>query len=202
MRISPLAVLLTLASLAAGPSRAEEITDTGWKISCDDAGCQIALGGYALWTTADSDPAALKILQSLPDISAVTITGALQNMGDASADIVLRKAQAAQNIHEGNLQALQGDWAPVGEDTPYFIRFVGLEMQEWVTGELGDSFALVAGESCADGTVHQGTVLSLYRLGDDPEADGCRVIEYIDAQTLSLRDVSGAWGVVDYRRVQ
>ncbi len=197
MRLLPFALLLALSS----PAFAEDINDTGWKISCDDAGCQIASGGFALWTTADSDPAALQALQSMPDMSAVNFLGTLQNMSDANADLTLAFAERADNIHEGNLQYIQGDWAPVGEETPYFVRFVGLQMQEWVTGELSAEFALTAGETCADGTAYNGTVLSMYRLGDDPEADGCRVIEYIDDATLSLRDVGGDSSVVEYSRV-
>ncbi len=196
MRLFSIALLLAVA----GPAYGEDINDTGWKISCDDAGCQIASGGFAMWTTADSDPAALAALQSLPDMSAVNFLGTLQNMGDSTADLTLAHAEHADNIHEGNLQFLQGDWRPVGEATPYFIRIVGMEWQEWTSDELTASFALTAGDACADGTVYQGTVLSLYRIGDDPAADGCWSIEYIDEKTLSLRDLSGDWGVVDYSK--
>lgn len=198
MRLMPFAVLIALS----GPVFAEDINDTGWKISCDDAGCQIASGGYALWTTADSDPAALQALQSLPDMSAVNFLGSLQNMGDSTADLVLAFAERGENINEGNLQFMQGDWKPVGEATPYFIRIVGMEYQEWANDEMGANFAMTAGDACADGTTHTGTVISLYRLGDDPDADGCWQVEYVDAQTLSMRDVAGDWGVVDYARVQ
>ncbi len=196
MRLMPFAVFIALA----GPVLAEDINDTGWKISCDDAGCQIASGGFALWTTPDSDPAALQALQSLPDMSAVNFLGTLQNMGDSTADLVLAFAEATDNINEGNLQFLQGDWRPVGEANPYFVRIVGMEWQEWQNDEMIANFAITAGDACADGTVYQGTVLSLYRIGDDPAADGCWSIEYIDEQTLSLRDLSGDWGVVDYSR--
>jgi hypothetical protein len=198
MRPMPFAVLIALS----GPVFAEDINDTGWKISCDDAGCQIASGGYALWTTADSDPAALQALQSLPDMSAVNFLGSLQNMGDSTADIVLAFAERGENINEGNLQFMQGDWKPVGEETPYFIRIIGMEYQEWTNDEMGANFAMTAGDACADGTTHTGTVISLYRLGDDPDADGCWQVEYVDENTLSMRDVSGDWGVVDYARVQ
>jgi hypothetical protein len=203
MRLSPFAVVMALVIPAlATPAFAEDINDTGWKISCDDAGCQIASGGFALWTTAGSDPAALQALQSLPDMSAVNFLGVLQNMGDSTADLVLAFAERADNINEGNLQVMQGDWKPVGEQTPYFIRIIGMEYQEWTNDEMGENFAMIAGDSCADGTAHTGTVISLYRLGDDPDADGCWQVEYVDAKTLSMRDVAGDFGVVDYTRIQ
>lgn len=197
MRFFSLALLFALSA----PALAEDINDTGWKISCDDAGCQIASGGYTLWTTSDSDPAALAALQSLPDMSGVNFLGTLQNMGDSTADLVLAYAEYADNINEGNLQYMQGDWAPDGEETPYFIRIVGMEYQEWSYGEMGANFAMVAGDSCADGTTHTGTVISLYRIGDDPDADGCWQVEYVDEDGLSMRDLSGDWNVVDYTRV-
>jgi hypothetical protein len=196
MRLLPIAILMALSA----PAFAEDINDTGWKISCDDAGCQIASGGYALWTTSDSDPAALEALQNLPDMSAVNFLGTLQNMGDSTADLTLAFAEHADNIHEGNLQFMQGDWTPVGEETPYFVRIIGMEYQEWASGELGASFAMTAGDACADGTTHTGTVISLYRIGDDPDADGCWQVEYVDEKTLSMRDVFGDWGVVEYTR--
>lgn len=197
MRLLPLAVLIALSA----PALAETMDDIGWKISCDDAGCQIASGGFALWTAQGSDPDALAALQDMPDVSAVSFTGELQNMGDSSAEIVLTRAERIDNIHEGNLQFMQGDWAPVGEDTPYFLRIIGLEYQEWAQDELGAQFAMVAGDTCADGTAHNGTILSLYRLGDDPDADGCWQVEYIDETTMVLRDLMGDWGAVEYSRV-
>jgi hypothetical protein len=202
VRINHFAILLSLISLPCGPVLADDINDTGWKISCDDAGCQIAAGGYALWTTSDSDPAALQALQSLPDMSAVNFLGTLQNMGDSTADVTLLFVERADNINEGNLQFMQGDWKPVGEGTPYFIRIIGMEFQEWASGEMAANFTMTAGDSCADGTAYQGTVISLYRLGDDPDADGCWSVEYVDEQSLSMRDLYGDWGVVDYDRVQ
>lgn len=200
MRLISLALLSAPFLALSNPACAEDINDTGWKISCDDAGCQIASGGFALWTTADSDPAAIEVLQNLPDMSAVNFLGTLQNMGDSTADLTLAFAEYADNINEGNIQAMQGDWTPVGEETPYFIRIIGLDYQEWQGDEMVASFAMTLGDSCADGTTHKGTVISLYRYGDDPAADGCWTVEYIDDTTLSMRDVGGDWGLVDYTR--
>lgn len=188
--------------VGTGAALAEDINDTGWKISCDDAGCQIASGGFALWTTADSDPAALQALQSLPDMSAVNFLGTLQNMGDSTADLVLAFAEQTDNVNEGNLQFMQGDWSPVDEGTPYFIRIIGMEWQEWVNDEMAANFAMTAGDTCADGTTPGGgTVINLYRLGDDPAADACWQIEGITEQDMQMRDFQGQAGQVMYRRV-
>jgi hypothetical protein len=188
--------------ISAGAALADPIDDTGYLISCDDAGCQIASGGFALWTTTESDPAALAALRGLPDLSAVSFSGDISNMTDANADLTLTKAAHIDDIQEGNLQAMQGDWAPVGEETPSFIRIVGLEWQEWAQGEMTASFAMTAGDSCADGIKPGGgTVINLYRLGDDPAADACWLLEGITQQDMQMRDFQGQAGQVMYRRV-
>lgn len=197
MRSLSFAMLFTLL---APPVFAEEISETGWKISCIELGCQIASGGYTLWTTPDSDQGAHAYLEGLPDVSAISFVGDLQNMGDSTADVTLFEVSKIDDKYEGNLQFMQGDWTILDEETPYVVRITGLEWQEWVNEEFSDSFNIVAGDTCADGTSYEGMVLSLYRLGDDPDAEGCWGIEYIDGQTLSLRDLWGDWGVIDYAR--
>lgn len=193
---------LSFLGLLVGPAWADPIEDTGYLISCDDAGCQIASGGFALWTTAQSDPAALAVLKALPSVSAVSFAGEISNMSDANADLTLTKAAHIDDINEGNLQFMQGDWSPVGEETPYFIRIVGLEWQEWTQDEMTAQFAMTAGDSCADGIKPGGgTVINLYRLGDDPDADACWLLEGITEQDMQLRDFQGQAGQVIYRRV-
>ena len=186
----------------AMPALADPIDDKGWLISCDDAGFRIDSGGFALWTTPQSDPAAIQALNALPSVSAISFAGDLTNMSDANADLTLTKAAHIDDPNEGNLQAMQGDWAPKGEEGQYFIRIVGLEWQEWQDGEMQANFAMTVGDTCATGiTPGGGTVISLYRMGDDPDPDGCWQIEAITEQDLDLRDFQGQAGQVDYRRV-
>ena len=192
----------TFFMIFAGAAWADPIDDTGYLISCDDAGCQIASGGFALWTTTQSDPAAIAVLQGLPSLSAVSFAGDISNMSDANADLTLAKAAHIDDRNEGNLQFMQGDWSPVGEETPYFIRIVGMEWQEWAQDEMTASFAMTAGDTCADGIVPgHGTVINLYPLGGDPAATGCWLIEGITEQDMQMRDFQGQAGQIMYRRV-
>ncbi len=191
-----------LLLVSAGAAWADPIDDTGYLISCDDAGCMVASSGFSLWLTPESDPKAMAVLQALPAISAVSFAGDVANMSDANADLTLTRAAHIDDVNEGNLQAMQGDWAPAKEDTPYFIRVVGLEWQEWANNEMTASFAMTAGDACADGiTPGGGTVINLYRLGDDPDADGCWLLEGITQQDMQMRDFQGQAGQVMYRRV-
>ena len=199
MTVKFLSAAMLLA--CALPALAEPMDGTGWLISCDDAGCRIDSGGFALWTTADSAPDAVAVLHGLADLSAVSFAGDLTNMSDANADLTLTKAAAVDDQNQGNLQLMQGDWAPKDEEGQYFIRIVGLEWQEWQDGGMQANFAMTVGDTCANGTTPgAGTVISLYRLGDDPDADGCWQIEGISEQDMDLRDFQGQAGQVAYRR--
>lgn len=192
----------------AGAASAEPIAEQGWLTACDiemsPPACLIEAGGYALMVEAGNGTPddVLSYLAGLPPVSAIWFEGTLSDMGDSTAALQVTLAQKVENIHEGNLQALQGDWAPDGEETPFQIRIGGLEWQEWQGDEQLDAFAMIPGDACGDGTSPgPGTVISLYRLGDDPEADGCWLLEYIDDSTMTLRDAQGDQGAVGFTRV-
>ena len=202
MNWAKLAVLL--AVLAPGAALADPIAEDGWLTACDPVSCLIETGGFALIVQAGqgTPEAVMAFLSGLPPVSAIRFEGEILNMGDSTAELVLTSAAPVDNIHEGNLQALQGDWAPVGEETPFEIRIFGLEWQEWQGDEQQGAFAMVVGDSCGNGIVPgAGTVISLYRLGDDPEDDGCWQVEYVDDRSLTLRDFKGDQGQVELARV-
>lgn len=200
--------LLALAVLAPGAVLAEPIAEEGWLTACDldttPGGCLIEAGGFALLVQEGqgTPDEVITYLAGLPPVSAIRFEGEILNMGDSTADLVLISAAQVENIHEGNLQALQGDWTPEGAETPFQIRVLGLEWQEWQGDEQQAAFAMVVGETCGNGIVPgAGTVISLYRLGDDPEDDGCWQVEYIDDRSLTLRDFKGDQGQVTFARV-
>lgn len=200
--------VVAAACLLPALAGADPISEDGWLTACDLEAtrgvCLIESGGFALFVqqglgTPDD---VITFLAGLPPVSAIHFEGEILNMGDSMADMVLTSATRVDNINEGNLQALQGDWSPVGEETPFQIRIFGLEWQEWQGDEQQDAFAMVVGDTCGNGIVPgAGTVISLYRLGDDPEDDGCWQLEYIDDQTLTLRDFKGDQGQVEFSRV-
>ena len=187
-----------------GLSLAEAIAEEGWLTACDQTGCLIEAGGFALIVQAGqgTPEAGMGFLSGLAPVSAIRFQGEILNMGDSTAELVLTSAERAENVNEGNLQALQGDWTPVGEETPFQIRIFGLEWQEWQGDEQQDAFAMVVGDTCGNGIMPgAGTVISLYRLGDDPEDDGCWQVEEIGDQSLILRDFKGDQGQVTFTRV-
>ena len=200
--------LIIAGLMAAGAARADPIAEDGWLTACDldatPAGCLIEAGGFALLVQEGqgTPDALITYLAGLPPVSAIRFEGEIVNMGDSTAELVLTSAARVDNINEGNLQALQGDWTPEGEETPFQIRIFGLEWQEWQGDEQQAAFAMVVGDTCGNGIVPgAGTVISLYRLGDDPEDDGCWQVEYIDDQSLTLRDFKGDQGQVSFTRV-
>ena len=135
-------------------------------------------------------------------LAAVSVRGTLSDMGDATATLALEAVgRRADDPYEGNLVALQGDWRPVGEDTPFTIGIYGMEWNEILLDEVQDRFMMSVGDACADGSVQKGMVVSLYRYGDDPGEDGCWLLEYVDDARLTLRDLRGGGGAVDFTRV-
>ena len=202
MTLKPLFAAAVLASAPLG-SNAEPLSDSGYVTGCTDAGCFIESRGFSLSVTDATTPSDLMtLLRSLPNVSAIAFDGEMTNMGDSSADLALTKVtKVADDLNEGNLQYMQGDWAPVGEETPFVIRISGLTWQEVVQDEPGDSFAIVASDACADGVVPGGMAINLYRLGDDPAADGCWQLEGITDTSMFLRDFQGDWGQIEYTRL-
>lgn len=207
MRFAPLVLL----AVTATPAFAEPVEDRGYLLGCGpdmagwgaEQGCVIAASGFYFLAAeaGGSDPAALQTLIDLPALSAVGFTGDLQSMGDVSGEVALTSVTPiADDMFEGNLRALQGDWEPVGEETPFFLRVSGMQWQEFVQDDAQGSFYFVVGNSCADGSEHQGMTISLYPLGGDPEAVACWLVEGITDNEMTLRNVGGDFGTVDYLR--
>jgi len=190
---------LCLAGLVPLSSAAQEpFEGKGYVIACGEEGCFVNASGFDLFVAQDQGAA---LLADLPMLSAVTVTGTLSEMGDSSAALALSGVErVVDDPYEGNLQALQGDWRPLGEDTPFVIGVYGMDWNEIILDEVQDRFMMSVGEACADGTVHRGMVVNLYRYGDDPGADGCWLLEYIDDARMTLRNVGGGGEVVDFVR--
>lgn len=205
MRASGLCVL----ALSASAAFAEPMEDRGYLIDCADeegaSACLIVSRGVNLlvFEEGGTSPEVFASLKAMPWLSALSFDGTLGEIGDSSADIVLTSAKAEpDDLYEGNLRAMQGQWAPEGEETPFFIDISGMDWTEVVQEELGDSFVMVLGEECGNGiTPGNGMVISLYRYGDDPEDDGCWRMEYIDDSTMELRDFKGEQGAVIFTRL-
>jgi hypothetical protein len=182
---------------------AETIEGTGWRTACNDAFCEIVSQGFILSVVdgGGTPPEIMRKLRRMADMTSVQIAGEISNMGDMTADLVLTSMQAADDVNEGNLQFMQGDWAPVGEEGHYFVRITGLYYQEWSDGEMSMNALMSVGDSCANGTQYRGTVISLYPVGGDPSEIACWGVDYVDEETLELRDYVGEWGLVEYARV-
>lgn len=193
-------VVLGLAGLAPLPALAEEpFEGRGYFVACGEEGCFLNAAGFDLFVGSDQGAG---LLADLPMLAAVAVRGSLSDIGDSSAALRLEAVErVADDLYEGNLQAMQGDWHPVGEANPFTIGIYGMDWTEMLMEEEQDRFMMSVGESCADGTVHQGMVISLYRYGDDPAADACWGMDYIDDGRMSLRDLSGDFGLVDFERV-
>lgn len=141
------------------------------------------------------------MLADLPMLTAVDVQGMLSDIGDSSATLSLMSVtRAVDDLYEGNLQSMQGDWRPLGEDNPFTIGIYGMDWTEFLMEEEQDRFMMAVGDACADGTTHRGMVINLYRYGDDPAADACWLLDYIDDGAMVLRDLSGDFGAVDFER--
>lgn len=76
-----------------------------------------------------------------------------------------------------------------------------MDWNEIVMDEVEARFMISVGTACADGTEYKGSVLNLYRYGDDPAADACWLLEYVDDRTLTLRNVGGGGEAVEFDRI-
>lgn len=197
VRLSVIVLGLSLAVPLSAVAQ-EPFEGTGYFITCGEEGCFLNAAGFDLFVAPDQGAA---LLADLPMLAAVEVTGTLSEMGDSSATLALEAVErVADDLYEGNLQALQGEWRPVGEENPFTIGIYGMEWNEIIMGEVQDRFMMSVGEACADGTVHPGMVISLYRYGDDPGADACWLLEYIDDGSMTLRNVGGDGGAVEFTR--
>ena len=189
-------VLGLLPALAFGQ---EVFEGRGYFIACGEEGCFLNASGFDLFVAADQGA---EMLTDLPMLAAVDVAGTLSDMGDSSAALsLISVTRAGDDLYEGNLQVMQGDWRPVGEANPFTIGIYGMDWTEFLMDEEQDRFMMSVGDACADGTVYQGMVINLYRYGDDPAADACWLMEYIDDRAMTLRDLSGDFGAVDFERV-
>jgi hypothetical protein len=186
---------------AGSPAPAQDWYEgPAYAVGCGEEGCFLNAAGYLLFAPLDgwSDS-----LGALPMPSAVEIAGTLSGMGDSSAEIVLeRVSRIEDDLYEGNLQAMQGNWVPVGEETPFHIAIHGLDWAEIQLEEVLDTFMISVGETCANGVAPGGMAISLYRYGDDPDADACWQLEYVDDASMTLRRVGDEGGSVDFERLQ
>lgn len=188
-----------LALVPVLTSGQEVFEGRGYFIACGDEGCFLNAAGLDLFV-ANVEGAGM--LADLPMLTAVDVQGILSDIGDSSATLSLMSvARAVDDPYEGNLQSMQGDWRPLGEDNPFTIGIYGMDWTEFLMEEEQDRFMMAVGDACADGTTHRGMVINLYRYGDDPAADACWLLDYIDDGAMVLRDLSGDFGTVDFERV-
>lgn len=191
-----------LAGLGLFPLSAfgqEPFSGRGYFIACGEEGCFLNAAGFDLFVGHNQGAG---MLSDLPMLTAVEVAGGLSDIGDSSAALTLLSVERiADDLYEGNLQAMQGDWRPVDEETPFTIGIYGMDWTEMMMDDEQGHFMMSVGDACADGTVHDGMVINLYRYGDDPGADACWLLDYIDDGSLSLRDLAGDFGVVDFERV-
>lgn len=196
------AALAAVFGLMSGvvPALAQEAySGRGYLIACGEEGCFINSAGYDMFVAHDQNA---WMLEELDPMTAVEFEGTLSDIGDATASLALASVRPLiDDLYEGNLRAMQGDWRPVGEGDPFVIGIYGMDWNEVLMDEVTDRFMMSVGDACADGTVHTGMVINLYRYGDDPGADACWQMEYIDDQAMTLRDLSGDFGAVEFERV-
>lgn len=194
--------VLTIGFLLwAGAAQAQEpYAGNGYLLACGEEGCFINSAGFNLFAPGGAE--ALAQLRDLPMMAAVAIEGTLSDIGDSSATIDLTyAAPLADDLYEGNLQAMQGTWRPDGEDSPFTITVAGMDWIETLNDTEETPFMMSVGEACGDGIVPgNGMVISLYRYGDDPGDDACWRLEYIDDRTMELRDFKGEQGAVSFTR--
>lgn len=210
MRLLPALARSCLAlTLAAPAAEAERLEPTpGYFIGCDaeavPAICYFNAAGFNWAVSQANAPADLfDLLTSLPMLEPVTIAGDYAELADSSADLALTGLSLPdeEDINIGNLRAMQGEWQPNGEEAPFSILIVGMDWLEMVNGEMEGAFMIAVGPACADGVEPGGMAISLYLYGDDPAADACWQLEYIDDTTMNLRDVMGAQGQVAFTRL-
>jgi hypothetical protein len=194
------AVALGLIPLTV-PALAEPVNERGYFVGCDGADCLLVASGFRFYVRDDGTMGA-DLLAGLDPMTAVTFVGDMLSMGDISAELDLTEvALVPDDLLQDTLRALQGDWHPDGEDTPYFIRIIGLEWQEITPpDEVNGAYLISVGTTCANGVEPGGPALVLHALGGDPDAAACWQVQYIDDTTLELRDFMGDWGLVTYTR--
>lgn len=204
-----LAMLALVLGLGALTAKADPLEPTrGYFIGCDAEGspvfCYVNAAGFNWAVSQDTTEAALfDQLQALPWLEPVEISGDFVALADSSADLVLTglTLPAEEDLYVGNLRAMQGVWQPKGEEAPFTVEIAGMDWLENDNAELSGAYMISVGETCADGVAPGGMAISLYRYGDDPEADACWQLEAIEGDSMILRDFKGSKGQVEFLRL-
>lgn len=200
--------VLTLALVAAVPALAEPLDTRGYFTGCDAEGnpiyCYVTAQGVNFLVSSDGGAPAdvFAALEALPVASAISLQGTYDFVGDVTAEAVLTGfAPVGDDPHEATLKAMQGAWTPEGEANPRRIEILGLDWIEFLQDELTDSYMMSPGPICAHGAdPGGGMAITLYRYGDDPEDDGCWLVEEAQGGTLRLRDMKDQQGQVTLTR--
>lgn len=196
-------------TLFANPAFAESLEPTaGYFIGCDAEGsphyCYVNAAGINWAISQDTAATGLfDRLEALPMLEPVIISGSYGALADSSADLTLEALEtpAGEDLYLGNLRAMQGEWQPVGEEAPFSVMITGTDWLEMMNGDLDSALMLSVGTACADGVEPGGMAINLYRYGDDPAADACWQLEFIDDKTMILRDFMGEQGQVEFTRL-
>lgn len=189
-----------LPLLLAAPAFADPIAERGSALGCGES-CTLVAAGFILTVDPASDPKVLTALRTLAPLTAVSFEGDLGEMGDITAPVTLTALKPEpDDLYQDTLRALQGEWKPDGEETPFVIRIDGMQWDEVTEGEVSASYLIQPSEACADGVTPGGIALSLIPMSGDPASAPCWQLEYIDDKTLDLRDFSGDQGQVSFLR--
>jgi len=199
----------SICVVGASPVLAETLLPTpGYVLGCEGetgaAACYVNAAGITWVLAAETtDAGSYGTLQALPLLEPVILSGDYAELGDSFADLQLTGLDmpVEEDLYVGNLRGMQGDWQPVGEEAPFSITIAGLDWQEKMNDKPGETYMISAGLACADGVEPGGMAITLYRYGDDPAADACWQLEYIDEGSMALRDIMGDQGQVEFTRL-
>lgn len=208
-RIAFALTLFASPALCPAPALAETLDPTpGYFIGCDAEGspifCYVNAAGINWAISPDTAAEGLYArLEALPMLEPVIISGEYGALADSSADLTLGALDqpSGEDQYVGNLRALQGEWKPQDEVAPFSIFITGMDWLEMMHGDMDAAFMMSVGTACADGVEPGGMAISLYRYGDDPAADACWQLEFIDDTTMTLRDIMGEQGQVEFSRL-
>ena len=191
MRFALMFTLLGATSAYAEDFAPEPFSDTGYLQSCTTdgelPGCMIVGYGirYIAATAGATDPAVFTVLQGLPPHSRVEIAGDIINMGDVTAEVVLKSVITVPSPDLDALMAgLQGNWQlAAGEG----IEIIGSEWTEIIEGQAQNSYLLSVGQACSEGMVFGGPSIALIMMGGDPmEGMVCYAIDRLTEKSLEL----------------